>query len=428
MNQRATVPRRRPPRPTTRHSPSKKGAAAFTFEDGSREKITQPRGIWIDLKFDPSNGNEAGDLEAKLIAENGVHSVSIPIYARVARLAIEFEVIDTLPLLVGEASDLYRLRITNNGSSEEKIHLPGAIEPYNASQNDFALAAHATETVTVSAKINDSTHAYSSFNSAIEIDRCPAMSPTTKKNVPDNWGYMALSASSAPLVVATVSGAGTYATADIDLGAVHCGKGADPQSLEIQNLTHTALDVSLSFAKGGASPYSLSTSSVHLEARSRAPLTITSDPIPQYPAAGDDLFNDTLAIKAAIGSRDVAIKQRAWGHRYSLSTSELNFGNVAVGASSDLTLMVRDDGYVPIAASGPLGGLAGLERFVPTQFAPPFETDSAVAVEPTKDTTMKVTFRPTAKGVASAELAFGSDANRINCSPPPVIKLSGNGN
>jgi len=106
----------------------------------------------------------------------------------------------------------------------------------------------------------------------------------------------------------------------------------------------------------------------------------------------------------------------------------LNFGNVAVGASSELSLIVRDDGYVPIAASGPLGGLAGLERFVPTQFAPPFETDSAVAVEPTKDTTMKVTFRPTAKGVASAELAFGSDANRINCSPPPVIKLSGNGN
>lgn len=409
------------------------GPNAFTFEDGTREHTYQAHAtpLWIDILFNSDPANGTGNLEGTLIAENSVHTATIPIRARSASLSVTLEQIDTLPLLLGESSDLYRLSITNNGSAEEKIHLPGVSAPYASTKNDFPLAAGANEVITISATIADLEAPLRTFYPAVEVDGCQPISPTTVL-APEGWQFRVPYASSTPLVLARVFASGTYASADIDIGSVPCGSTAPAESIEVQNLTHAPIDVSLSFAKGSASPFLISQEAVHVEARSRVPLLLTPKPVPQYPlSAAADAFFDSLAVASASANFNVPIKEYAWGHRYSFNTGAIDFGNVAVGASSDRMLTVRDDGYISVASSPVFGQLGSLieQIYDPTShLVAPFESgDGALAVTPGVDTPLKITFRPSATGAKAADLTIGDEPKRVNCSPPPVVKLSGNG-
>lgn len=402
------------------------GSNAFSFADESRTQVfsARDRRGSVDVLFDPSK--DSGVLEGALSADDGVTRASVPIHASASHLQIALEQIDTLPLLLNEPSAIYHLEVRNVDEKEAFVHIDGA-QSYMLSKNDFYLASETSETVVVSAMMSSPVDPIPAFLPTIKTAGCSAIAPSST-SVSATWPYEGLTARASALDVAVVASGGAYSTDDIDFGNVDCGTTAPPKALELRNLSHAAIDVSLALAKGGTSPYVLSESAVHLPPRSRHAFTLTSASVPQHPtsAAPDSLF-DSLAIRSRLPEVDLPILQHAWGHRFSFVPAIVQLGEVATGGSSQRTASIRDDGYVPVSADGFLGGLAGLVGFsAQDQLSGPFGSSSGtILVKPAQDNPFELTFHPTSTGAYSGTITFG--AGYVSCAPPAVLQVSGTG-
>lgn len=408
------------------------GSSAFSFEGGARELVfakddAQP--IWVNVVFDPAVAT--GDLQGTLTADDGTLTTSIPLHARSAKLTVEVVELDSLPLVLGEAFDLYRITLTNLGDGVEQVHV-GEDAQYVLSTNDFVLAPNASEVVTVSATISDPHESLAAFHPAISLAGCSApIKPNTQTAAP-SWTHGDRYAVASHLLLAQDYGGGPSEVEDgINIGVVLCGKSGAVRTLRLANLSHDAMDVTFAMAKGSASPFTLDQGMAHLAARSSTTFTLAPRPIPQYPSSFDaDAFSDRLNVTATgeNSPMSVTVSEIAGGHRLSFVNPTIDFGDVPVGGSASRTAIVRDDGAPAFDSSG-FGGLANIAAIDPSTWTAPFGSSltSALVIQPQRDTPFPVTFRPTAKGRAAGEISPSVVFSEAICSPLPTLKLVGNG-
>jgi hypothetical protein len=226
---------------------------------------------------------------------------------------------------------------------------------------------------------------------------------------------------STPMTGNGTVGALSLSTSSIDFGAVNCGATASARAITLTNSGQASFSWNASLGLGASSPYAISPASGTIAAGASATLTVTPSAIPA--ATSIAAKTDTISITTDIPSdttHAVTLSETPRGVILSVSTTNVAFGGVNVGASGTKPITVSNTGNV----DAPLTlGLQG--------------SSSAFALSPATQTTVtaqgtlaaSATFTPTVGGAASSSATLSLPAGTPTCGAiPGPIALSGTGN
>jgi Abnormal spindle-like microcephaly-assoc'd, ASPM-SPD-2-Hydin len=133
-------------------------------------------------------------------------------------------------------------------------------------------------------------------------------------------------------------------------------------------------------------------------------------------SAGCTGFTSQLGTKSGPGTPTEPPSpptQTSIGAQISVSTSQVNFGNVAVGSSTSQVLSVTDVGTEDVKISGVSAGGSGFS----------VSGGSGVTLNPTQSVGIYVNFSPGSAGSATGSLSISSNSR----SAVPALALSGTG-
>jgi hypothetical protein len=199
----------------------------------------------------------------------------------------------------------------------------------------------------------------------------------------------------------------TLAPALLDFGNVAVGSTSAAQALRFTNYQPT--DIVINSVSVGTSVFS-NTSDCAGSLASQASCTINVVYAPQTTLSADDL----LTLKTSVGDYHSALHGAGAGvAAISLSTTELSFGNVLVGAVSPTQSVVVSNTGTDVLKISTIS--------VPNGFTQ--SSNCASSLSPGMSCTVTVAFAPSALGAVTGELSIASNAT----TSPSLVALSGTG-
>lgn len=169
----------------------------------------------------------------------------------------------------------------------------------------------------------------------------------------------------------SVSMTGTGTTAQVTVGpdpipfgTVPCGTTSTAAgAATITNGYGFAVNYTAALGKGGASPFTLASSSGSVPANSQASIALTPKPIPVPASVAAGAFDDTLTVTTdapGVPPATVNVTESASGAILAVSMPNAAFGNVGVSSIASLPFTVTNTGNVAapltLAISGPCFG------------------------------------------------------------------------
>jgi hypothetical protein len=214
----------------------------------------------------------------------------------------------------------------------------------------------------------------------------------------------------APLPSAlTLTGQGTngtvsYSPAALDFGNVSCGTTATAKIVTFKNPGNQDYTITAALGLGNNSPYTIGlnpASGVVTQGGGMVVITVTPKAIPQTSAVTPDLYADVLTVTTTVtgdAAHKIPLHQTASGSIFTISTTNLDFGTVVVGASGNSTFAVGNSGNalgtlkfttqnsvfaVPNAAVGGNASYNDIATFTPTSAGPVSDTAAITTVSGT---------------------------------------------
>ena len=221
----------------------------------------------------------------------------------------------------------------------------------------------------------------------------------------------------------TLGGTGTpptvsVAPTNLDFSLVACGSTATPLAVTIQNTGTAAMNYTASLTSGAAF-YGLGSTFGTIAAQDSFDIVVTPVAVPAVSLTTADLYAGQLRITTTSPGdtpHTISLHETAQGARLSWNVASLDFGNVTVGATSSLPLVLSNGGN--LAANVTLGGFA----------SPPFTvTPSPAPVAGGGTLGVTASFAPTAAGATSGQTITVSTADALCSALPAAIPITATG-
>lgn len=219
------------------------------------------------------------------------------------------------------------------------------------------------------------------------------------------------------------SGSVSFSPVAVDFGAVNCGTTAAPRTVTFRNDGNQTYTVTPVLGRDAGSPFVVSmnpaTGVVDVDGGTVV-ITVTPNAIPQTSAVTPDLYGDTLTVSTNVSGdmpRDIPLRLTARGSIFAISTTSINFGSVAVGATASSQFTVSNSGNAT-------GGLV----FTPGQ-PNIFTLPSNAQVNPNSSTGQTGTLTPMGAMSYSDTASIAPASGTVLCQPLPftTMALSGAG-
>ena len=221
-----------------------------------------------------------------------------------------------------------------------------------------------------------------------------------------------------PMTGQGTSGSVSYSPVALDFGSVNCGTTPAPRSVTFRNDGNQAYTITPVLARDAGSPFVVSmtppTGVVAVDGGTVV-ITVTPNALPQTSAVTPDLYGDTLTVTTDVPAdrpRDIPLRLTARGSIFSISTSAIDFGSVAVGATASAQFTVSNSGNA-------VGGLV----FTPGQPAI-FGLPANAQVNPNTSTGQTGTLTPQGAMGYSDTASIAPASGTVLCRPLPFLTLS----
>ncbi len=221
-----------------------------------------------------------------------------------------------------------------------------------------------------------------------------------------------------PMTGQGTSGSVSFSPVAVDFGAVNCGTTPAPRTVTFRNDGNQAYTVTPALGRDAGSPFVVTmapaTGRVETDGGTVV-ITVAPNGIPQTSAVTPDLYGDTLTVSTDVSGdlpRAIALRLTARGSIFAISTTAINFGSVAVGATASSQFTVSNSGN----AVGALVFTPGQ----PTIFGLP----SNASVNPNTSTGQTGTLTPMGAMSYSDTASIAAAPGTVLCQPLPLTTLS----
>lgn len=146
------------------------------------------------------------------------------------------------------------------------------------------------------------------------------------------------------------SGSVSFSPVAVDFGGVNCGTTAAPRTITFRNDGNQAYTISPVLGRDAGSHFVVSmqpSTGVVDPDGGTVVISVAPNAIPQTSAVTPDLYGDTLTVSTDVSGdspRDIPLRLTARGSIFAISTSSINFGSVAVGATASSQFTVSNNG------------------------------------------------------------------------------------
>ncbi|MDP2269342.1 MAG: choice-of-anchor D domain-containing protein [Archangium sp.] len=221
-----------------------------------------------------------------------------------------------------------------------------------------------------------------------------------------------------PLTGQGTSGSVSFSPVAVDFGAVNCGTTAAPRTVTFRNDGNQAYTVTPVLGRDAGSPFVVTmapaTGVVGTDGGTVV-ITVAPNGIPQTSAVTPDLYGDTLTVSTDVSGdlpRAIPLRLTARGSIFAISTTAINFGSVAVGATASSQFTVSNSGNA-------VGGLV----FTPGQ-PNIFGLPSNAQVNPNSSTGQTGTLTPMGTMSYSDTASIAAAPGTVLCQPLPFTTMS----
>jgi trimeric autotransporter adhesin len=221
----------------------------------------------------------------------------------------------------------------------------------------------------------------------------------------------------------TLGGTGTpptvsVAPTNLDFSLVACGSTAPPLAVTIQNTGTAAMNYTAALTSGAAF-YGLGSTSGTIPAQGSFDIVVTPVAVPAVSLTTADLYAGQLTITTTSPGdtpHTISLHETAQGARLSWDVASLDFGNVAVGATSSLPLVLSNGGNLSATVT-----LAGFTT-------PPFTvTPSPSPVGGGATLGVTASFAPAAPGAVAGQTITVSTPQALCSALPAAIPITATG-
>lgn len=200
----------------------------------------------------------------------------------------------------------------------------------------------------------------------------------------------------------------------LEFGAIAFGGASPAQRLHLRNRRDVPL--ALTAPRVAGSGYQLSHDCA-LQLGPGATCTMTLHALAGAPGAAPASLVIEAGGLALVAGLSSVVRETAIGALTPEAAADVEFGDVAVGASSTLEVAMLSSGTLPVWL-----GVTTLTGPRATQFGVAGDCTVAKSIEPGSRCTLKLTFKPSAAGDAQAALQLRTDGTH-----PPALVLEGRG-
>ena len=221
-----------------------------------------------------------------------------------------------------------------------------------------------------------------------------------------------------PMTGQGTSGSVSYSPVALDFGQVNCGATAPAGTVTFRNDGNQAYTITPVLGRDAGSPFVVTmTPASGLVAVDGGTVVITVAPnaLPQTSAVTPDLYGDTLTVSTDVPAdlpRNIPLRLTARGSIFAISTTAINFGSVAVGATASSQFTVSNSGNAT-------GGLV----FTPGQ-PTIFGLPANAQVNPNTSSAATGTLTPLGAMSYSDTASIAAASGTVLCQPLPFTTLA----
>ncbi len=221
-----------------------------------------------------------------------------------------------------------------------------------------------------------------------------------------------------PMTGQGTSGSVSFSPVAVDFGAVNCGTTRAPRTVTFRNDGNQAYTITPVLSRDAGSPFVVTMSpatGVVETGGGTVVITVAPNGIPQTSAVTPDLYGDTLTVSTNVSGdlpRAIPLRLTARGSIFAISTTAINFGSVAVGATASSQFTVSNSGNA-------VGGLV----FTPGQ-PTIFGLPSNASVNPNTSTGQTGTLTPMGAMSYSDTASIAAAPGTVLCQPLPFTSMS----
>ena len=221
-----------------------------------------------------------------------------------------------------------------------------------------------------------------------------------------------------PMTGQGTSGSVSYSPVALDFGAVNCGATAPASTVTFRNDGNQAYTVTPVLGRDAGSPFVVTmtpASGVVAIDGGTVVITVVPNAIPQTSAVTPDLYGDTLTVSTDVVAdvpRNIPLRLTARGSIFAISTTSINFGSVAVGATASSQFTVSNS-----------GNATGALVFTPGQ-GTIFGLPANAQVNPNTSSAQTGTLTPMGAMSYSDTAGIATASGTVLCQPLPFTSMS----